>query len=471
MQPLPGGAPIFDAVAGATRGIPVAPSAQDRDLGDVEDPAIALNQKIKQLTGKGLDQFASDATFKLKGSFRPEGSTKDDAIEMGVYKNGKGPYCYYLTRHFTISYEDPLNPFQDVEHHFTKKIYTNVEAPMNYEGEDQAVKQRLASIAATMYADVVEAAILKEAGHPNDLSKRLENHIGKIQKDRFVHMEFFSGDKALPINPKGKTKLLNDSITHVRFNMRNPNKGIDEKGDREEGILLDLSTVKKKDGLYTERLMKRTLKLKEDKLAPEHLQKIAKSQDLDAINNSDDLVKAGITRAEYYRTIAGEMRDQTTRYHELLSSLRFKEDIERLFDKYSVQKPSQAAVQLLPSRQRSVKEKILSPFKKSEPVRGFPALEALKNLPADDQELIKEASQKALLELQKIHDQIKTREQKINDVVGIPYKNECKEREDTIKKLQDFVGIPEEDETDSSRSVEESDSSGPFEELPPVKEK
>lgn len=203
---------------------------------DSKEPILFITDKIAEVTGR---KIADCKDLKISSSFTKVDNF--DAIKAMAYRdppqNLKAPSCYCFEREWVINVKDATGTDQTII--LRKIIYTNIVIPTNHDAALLHDKETMAGIAARCYANFVDNAVLFHAGKPGSY-KVTQDQITKVQKDNFIIMGLYYGDKKVLPNKMKKAKNL--TLTNVRLEFRGGKK---DAKDEEEGIsstIISLST-------------------------------------------------------------------------------------------------------------------------------------------------------------------------------------------------------------------------------------
>lgn len=380
--------------------------AGKKELPDDFDAIETLENEIKTMTGKDLKSLGD--ALKVEGSLEKDG----DKIKVFTFRNGNGPESYYFKRVFRVTYNGQTKEF-------TKNIYTNVEVPRNHDLHEHQQKVYMASIAATMYGEIIEETVKTDAGQAaGALYNQVHTHISKIKRDRFVTMELFAGDKPVPVHPQmrmfsKKTKPHEKLylINNVRILKRTGDKDSkDEASDsmvvlvklaeKTSRVFRDNKPLKPSESAYHE-LFNQRFVLQKSTVASSFVNEMAKienfqlAQDTHSANPSaffDQLSDAEINPQTYAAWLVKKneaLEKGASKTYQLLHGGR--EQIESLSYKQGGPPFSDKLIKMLPKGHKRVSDAFKKPF-----AERYPGIQRAAELTKDKkipEEVRKEAVQ------------------------------------------------------------------------------
>ena len=301
-----------------------------------DDPSKALLDIVAQKAGCTVDELKTK-DFEIQKGFRPE-KNSNEPIPIFAHSNPPGPDCYYLVRHWRVTVKDAQG--QDLEMHFTKKIYTSVQVPANLDATEHKQQQYIAALAARTYANIEESRMIFGAtGKENDLYKSVGTQMAKIAHDRFVTMEMFNNAKNVTVNPSKKNKISDTTVDHIQLRFR-VTKADPKKGDRK---LEQFHTIPLKAATALE-LKEKIYRFQGENTSSAHARTVATSlnreEALNLIKNEDmspteAYAEVGLTLSEARGAIVSEINGKNAAFYNDLAYFNDRKSLSSLMTNHT----------------------------------------------------------------------------------------------------------------------------------------
>lgn len=254
-------------------------------IGDNDEPIGALENIIKQQTGKELKDCGD---IKIRGTFQKDSLSK--AVYTIPYRdppqNPKEPFCYSFERRWTVTVKDKFG--RDTEFTVSKRFYSTVAIPSGSEDPNlHSDRENVALMAASYYGKFIESAIALKAGNSSEvkIAGMTIDHVKRVQEDNFLAATAWQGKNRVSPNKLKKGMDRSSSfVTHLDLHIRavsTKEKSVDAK-DRDATLRINLTgkKVNKKGGEVLKAQVHREKRclIKPDASTPVEIREIAKVQ-------------------------------------------------------------------------------------------------------------------------------------------------------------------------------------------------